>query len=283
MTTIKQLIKITEDKFSEAGVDSPAFDAICLAEKVFGITQTDLIINRDITSDPDKISKFENLAERRIKGEPLQYLLGSWEFYGYDFTVGEGVLIPRDDTEVLLRVCLDFLRNKPNARVLDLCSGSGALAVTIAKETDAQVYAVEKSEKAIPYLKSNIRLNNADVTLTEGDIFTCMDEFEDNYFDLILSNPPYIKTDEISTLQKEIHFEPVMALDGGADGYDFYKHIVSHWSSKLKDSGMLAFELGEGQFDTVKLMMEAKNYINIGEKLDLSNIQRVIFGTLNTI
>jgi len=280
---IKEILKITENKFAKAGIDSPAFDALCLIEKVFGTTQTDLIVNNNLTASEEKIIELESLCQRRLKGEPLQYILGEWDFYGYKFKVGDGVLIPRDDTEVLLSVCLDFLKSKENAKVLDLCSGSGALAVAIAKETSSEVTAVEKSDKAFGYLTENIKLNNATVKAIKGDIFECMDEFENNCFDLILSNPPYIKTDEIQTLQKEISFEPEMALNGGADGYDFYKHIVKHWSKKLKKGGILAFELGENQFDTVKTLMKAENFVKIQEKLDLGNIQRVIYGTLNDV
>lgn len=279
MTTIKNLQKEIENLFTKAGVDSPAFDAMCLIEKVYNINHTELIINGNKTSDPQKTQHLLSLAKRRINGEPLQYILGSWEFYGYEFQVGKGVLIPRDDTEVLLQVCLNYLKGKKDATVLDLCSGSGALAVTIAKETNANITAVEKSEKAFEYLNKNIQLNNAQVCAIKDNIFTCMNLFENNSFDLILSNPPYIKTNEIKTLQREISFEPKMALDGGKDGYDFYKHIVKHWSCKLKNGGMLAFELGENQFETVESLMKKHNFTKIGESLDLSNIQRVIYGT----
>lgn len=278
---IRDILKTTEKAFTEAGVDSPAFNAMCLIEKVFNITQTKLIIEPDIKVSEEKLPTLNNLIEKRINGEPLQYLLGIWQFYGYDFKVGKGVLIPRDDTEVLLNVCLDFLKKHPNAKVLDLCSGSGALAITIAKETNAEVFAVEKSTEAFSYLTENIKLNNTIVSAYNDDIFNCMDKFEDNDFDLILSNPPYIKTEEIATLQKEISYEPMMALDGGWDGYKFYSYIINYWSRKIKKGGMLAFELGEGQFDTVREMMTDKNYVNIGEKLDLGNIQRVIYGTYN--
>ena len=254
-----------------------------LIEKVFGTNQTDLIINGDRKAEDAKIVEISTLAERRLKGEPLQYILGSWEFYGYPFKVGKGVLIPRDDTEVLLSVCLEYIKEKFSPKVLDLCSGTGALAIAIAKETNADVTAIEKSETAFSYLTENIALNNAKVNAIQGDIFQCMDMFPNTCFDLILSNPPYIITDEIPTLQKEVSYEPKMALDGGKDGYDFYRHIIRHWSSKLKKGGMMAFELGENQFDIVKELMTAEKFTNIGEKLDLGNIQRVIYGTLTSI
>lgn len=282
VVVIKELIEKTKDKFDKAGIENPAFNSLCLAEKVFNITAQDLIINPELTADGDKLAEFEALVNRRIDGEPLQYLLGEWEFYGYRLKVGEGVLIPRDDTEVLLRACLEILKTKPRAKVIDLCSGSGALAVAIAKETDAEVYAVEKSQKALPYLYDNIKLNKADVKVIEGDIFECQSEFEDGGFDLILSNPPYIKSGEIKTLQKEVGFEPRMALDGGEDGYDFYRFIIKEWSRKLKRGGTLAFELGEGQLEVVKPLMIAEGFKNIVAELDFGGVHRAVYGTLNT-
>ena len=117
--------------------------------------------------------------------------------------------------------------------------------------------------------------------MTEGDIFELTDSFEDGFFDLILSNPPYIKSDEIATLQKEVGFEPRLALDGGEDGYDFYRFIISDWTDKLKSGGVLAFELGEGQLDLVKALMSGKGYTDIRSQTDLGGIQRAVYGTLN--
>lgn len=280
MITIKELYLKAKKEFDKAGLDSPAFNSLCLIEKVFNFNQAMIISGGDTAADSFKIYEFEKLVQRRLKGEPLQYLLGIWDFYGYKFKVGNGVLIPRDDTEVLLKDCLDFLKNKTKANVLDLCSGSGALAIAIAKETNSNVTAVEKSEKAVPYLQENVKLNNAQVKIIQGDIFKYTDEFKENNFDLILSNPPYIKSNDIKTLQKEISFEPVMALDGGKDGYNFYRHIIKHWSCKLKYGGMLAFELGEGQYNTVKQLMEQQGFKNIKGQQDLGDIQRTINGIL---
>lgn len=281
MVAVKFLYEKAKTEFDKAGIDDPAFNSICLIEKVFGVDKNDLITSTP-TADDDKAVQFITLVGRRLSGEPLQYLLGEWEFYGYPLKVGDGVLIPRDDTEVLLRDCLKLLENKPKAKVLDLCSGSGAIAIALVKERDIEMTAVEISPKALPYLVRNIALNKANVKVTHGDIFECMDRFEDGYFDLILSNPPYIKSGEIDSLQKEISYEPRLALDGGEDGYDFYRHIIRAWKSKLKDGGTLAFELGEGQYDTVAEMMKSEGFENIGGSLDLGGIQRSIYGTLRT-
>lgn len=279
MVAVKFLYNKAKEELDKAGIEAPAFNSMCLIEKVFGINQAQLASENQIAEESDA-ARFITLLGRRLSGEPLQYILGEWEFYGYKFKVGKGVLIPRDDTEVLLRTALDYLKDKPKARVLDLCSGSGALAVAIAKETDAEVYALEKSAEALPYLCENITLNKANIEVIAGDVLNCADEFTDRSFDLIISNPPYVISDEIDTLQTEISYEPRMALDGGEDGLRFYRAIVKDYVSKIKRGGMLAFELGEGQFNDVKALMEKENIKDIGEKLDLGGIQRVVYGTV---
>lgn len=279
MVAVKFLYNKAKEELDKAGIEAPAFNSMCLIEKVFGINQAQLASENQIAEDSDA-ARFITLLGRRLSGEPLQYILGEWEFYGYKFKVGKGVLIPRDDTEVLLRTALDYLKDKPKARVLDLCSGSGALAVVIAKETDAEVYALEKSAEALPYLCENITLNKANIEVIAGDVLNCADEFADRSFDLIISNPPYVISDEIDDLQTEISYEPRMALDGGEDGLKFYRAIVKDYVSKIKRGGMLAFELGEGQFNDVKALMEKENIKDIGEKLDLGGIQRVVYGTV---
>lgn len=280
MVAVKFLYNKAKEELDKAGISDPAFNSMCLIEKVFNVNKAQLMAE-NITADDKKGAEFLTLLGRRLSGEPLQYILGEWEFYGYIFKVGKGVLIPRDDTEVLLRLSLDFLKDKQNARVLDLCSGSGALAVAIAKETDAEVYALEKSAEALPYLCENININKANIEVVAGDVFYCADEFMDKSFDLIISNPPYIITDEIDTLQKEISFEPKTALDGGADGLKFYRGITKDYTSKLKSGGMIAFEIGEGQFEAVKTLMENAGVKNIDFKLDLGGIQRVVYGTVD--
>ncbi len=279
MVAVKSLYLRAKDEFDKAGIDAPAFNSLALIEKVYGLTKTQLLTEKHFIEDSEAVP-FITLVGRRLSGEPLQYLLGEWEFYGIKLKVGNGVLIPRDDTEVLLRDCLYFLKSIEKPRVLDLCTGSGALAIAIEKNTDSEVIAVEKSADALPYLCENISLNESKVSVVADDVFDCADEFPDGYFDLILSNPPYVKSAEIETLQKEIAFEPKMALDGGEDGLEFYRFITKVWKTKLKKGGRLAFELGEGQFDAVKTMLEAENFGEIGGSLDLGGIQRTINGTL---
>lgn len=279
--TVEELYKKAKNELKKAGIEDPAFDALCLIQKVFSFDRARLIAYGNTQAKQDDEKLFLSYVSRRAEFEPLQYILGSWSFMGYDFNVGEGVLIPREDTSEVVSLCIEKARTVENPKILDLCSGSGAIAVVLSKEIkNADVTAVEKSEKAFSYLSENIRLNNAAVKAICGDIFKCMNDFKDESFDIIVSNPPYIKSGELDSLQKEVQREPALALDGGADGYDFYRFIISNWTQKLKPKGSMAFELGENQFDTVKELMKAEKFTDFEEKIDLGNTQRAIIGTL---
>ncbi len=220
--------------------------------------------------------RLRQLVRRRIDGEPLQYLLGEWEFYGLPFYVGSGVLIPRPDTETLADLAIEFLQDR-EADCIDLCSGSGCLAVSVEKNCkNTQVTAVEKSDRAYNFLLKNIELNKSRVKAVKGDI--TKDVF--GRYDLIISNPPYIKTQDLETLQQEVQHEPRAALDGGEDGLYFYREIASKWVPCLKQGGMLAVEIGIGQQEDVKRLLSEAGLKNIGERKDLCGVVRVIFGTL---
>lgn len=248
---------------------------------VTGLNSQEQLLNYKKELTDNEENKVKDILFKRINGYPLQYILGKWTFMGRDFSVGEGVLIPRDDTEVVVLSVIPYLEQNKNLRIIDLCSGSGIIAVTLkCMFPKCEVHALELSEKALPYLKRNIESLAPDVILHQGDLNLLCECFEDNYFDLVISNPPYIQSEVIPTLQTEVKREPKMALDGGTDGLDFYRSITQKWSNKLKSGGMMAFELGEEQFDMVKAMMKEKGFENISEYKDLGNIQRAINGTL---
>ena len=248
---------------------------------VTGLNSQEQLLNYKKELTDNEENKVKDILFKRINGYPLQYILGKWTFMGRDFSVGEGVLIPRDDTEVVVLSVIPYLEQNKNLRIIDLCSGSGIIAVNLkCMFPKCEVHALELSEKALPYLKRNIESLAPDVILHQGDLNLLCECFEDNYFDLVISNPPYIESEIIPTLQTEVQKEPKMALDGGTDGLDFYRSITQKWSDKLKPGGMMAFELGEGQFDMVKAMMKEKGFENISEYKDLGNIQRAINGTL---
>lgn len=251
-----------------------------IIEMVTGFDSMGQILNskKEISKSEEK--QIFEILEKRNSGYPLQYILGKWSFMGNDYYVGEGVLIPRDDTEVVVNSVIPYLRNIENPKIIDLCSGSGIIPITLKKFFEnSEVHALELSSKAIKYLEKNINFHNINIELHKGDLNLLYNEFPDGYFDLIISNPPYIKKDDLETLQIEVKSEPEMALDGGETGLDFYSAIVTKWSSKLKKGGMLAFELGENQFSYVKSMMSDNGFVNIKDFMDLGNIQRAINGT----
>lgn len=274
--TVNELYNLGKKKLSEACIEDFEFDSRCLLEFCMGIGTTEFLLSRNDAVDSETEKEYFRLIERRTAGEPLQYILGKWEFMGLPFYVGEGVLIPRPETELLVEFAVDFLKEKTNPIVFDLCSGSGCIAISVARFVkNARVFAVEKSSEAFGYLKKNISLNSADnVTALNGDIF-------DKKFlcditpDLILSNPPYIRSEDINTLQLEVRKEPVMALDGGDDGYDFYRELADNWLVRLSDSGAIAVECAEDQTEAI-----SKMFGKVGKKIsvinDLSGLPRVV-------
>lgn len=279
--TVGEAYRKTKDILTEAGFEAPAFEALCLTEKVFGFNRLALITKgEEAVASEEKLAVLAELTEKRLNHEPLQYLLGKWSFMGIDLLVGEGVLVPRDDTEVVTSLCIDYLSCKESPNVIDLCAGSGAISLALEKYANCKVTAVELSDKAFSYLTQNIKLNNSAVNALNSDIFECHKDIADNSLDLIVSNPPYIKTADIASLQKEVQHEPAMALDGGESGLDFYRRIVPLWKSKLKAGGALAFELGEGQYDEVSRILADNGFGGITESIDFGGIQRAIIGTL---
>ena len=230
---------------------------------------------KEIVNAAKTESEAIKFANRRISGEPLQYILGEWEFYGLPFYVGEGVLIPRADTETLVDAALEIIGNEP-LYVADLCSGSGAIAIAVAKNSSAKVTAIEKSETAFSYLERNVERNGAAVECVLGDLFG---EWNQN-FDLILSNPPYIASAVVETLSDEVKREPKMALDGGTDGLDFYKRLTSYWKTRINAGGHLAVEIGYDQGESVFALFEQNGFENITLIKDYGGNDRVIIGTV---
>ena len=263
---------------SEAEIEAPELEARLLIEGATGMNRTSQIANSNIKISAELEKMLFDMAQRRAQHVPLQYILGKWSFMGFELKVGEGVLIPRDDTEVLVGLCLDYLKASDGKTALDLCAGSGAVSVALDKLANADVTAVELSDKAYNFLLENIKGTN--IKPHKGDIFECYRDFEAKSFDLIASNPPYIKTDEIETIQTEVGYEPKTALDGGADGLDFYRAIARRWTPLLKSGGAMAFELGEGQAEYVGGLMADHGYINIKTAKDLGGTDRAIIGIL---
>lgn len=251
------------------------FEALCLFEDILGYTKEQIYLG-NINASENDVSKLNTAISRRKNNEPLQYILGKWDFYDLTFSVGEGVLIPRPETEMLVDYALDKLKNIENPVIYDLCSGSGCIGLTVAKHRkDAKVYLLEKERNALKYLlKNKIDLQLENVTVVFDDLFTVdLSLFPEA--DLILSNPPYINSDEIATLQKEVLFEPASALDGGTDGLVFYRCLADRWCKKIKNHGYMALECGEEQSKPIIELFKNK-YNESNVIFDFNNIDRIV-------
>ncbi|MBQ9384864.1 MAG: peptide chain release factor N(5)-glutamine methyltransferase [Ruminiclostridium sp.] len=253
-----------------AGVFDPSFEAREILREYTGSE----LPGGDIS--PEAEAAIQKALQRRITGEPLQYIFGKWEFYGLPFYVGQGVLIPRPETELLVDIAVKRLRRGSSA--LDLCSGSGCIPVSIALKTGAKCYAVELHEAAFGYLERNITLNGADVTALRADALDGT-LFPGMTFDAIFSNPPYLTGAEMRSLMREVSFEPESALYGGEDGLDFYRKIIPAWVGRLAKGGFFAVETGETQGAAVAEIMRDCGLFPevIG---DHSGLDRVVVGTL---
>lgn len=224
------------------------------------------------------------LVERRIDGEPVAYITGDWEFYGIPMTVTRDVLIPRMDTEVLVETAVNALMGrKMDARIIDLCTGSGCVGCAIAKELPAtRVVLVDNSVAALGVAKHNAMRNrlNPRVSCVEADALSAPPMMLGS-FDLMVCNPPYIPTDELARLDDSVKmYEPVCALDGGEDGLDFYRAILSKWRNVVRVGGMMMFEAGIGQAGEIAQLMRVAGLNNVGFVKDTLDIDRVVYGNV---
>ncbi len=255
---INDLRKNLSLKLESCSFEDASFEADCIVADIVGVTNSMLRLMTDDNVSEENVLLAESYVERRLSGEPLQYILGVWEFYGNSFYVGEGVLIPRPETELLVHIALDFIKGKNNPVCIDLCSGSGCIGISVAKaDKNANVILLEKSEDAFSYLQKNITYNSvSNVSAVIGDLFDGPEQLGAIKFDVLFSNPPYIRTDVIPILQREVQAEPVMALDGGEDGLDFYRAIAEKWFKCIKSDGLAAVEIGDEQGSNVKRIFE---------------------------
>jgi release factor glutamine methyltransferase len=263
----------------EAGNESPAFDAGCLFQKAFGLDRQQRIIRSADAADEKTAAAYLALARERAGGRPLQYILGEWPFLGLMLEVGEGVLVPREETELLVRTAADLLKGREAPKIVDLCSGSGAVALGLASLLPgAHVTAVERYADALSYLRRNIEKTGfSGVGAVELDVLDprAADGFRG--LDAVVSNPPYVRAGEISGLQAEVRREPREALDGGSDGLLFYRAIAELWLPKLRKGGVAAVEIGEGQAQDVKRLFSAK-LEDIRVFRDFNGFDRVVSG-----
>ncbi len=263
---------------NENSIENPGLDARILLCQVLGCDTVYLTVHREDELKPEEAEKFFSYIERRMDKEPVGYIVGKKEFMSLDFCVKPGILIPRPDTEILVERVLDIFKDAENPVIIDMCTGSGAIAVSLAKYLKgSRITALDISEDALSAAEKNAADNGVEVNFMQHDVLT---PFREVKADGIVSNPPYIPTEEVHSLESDVSdYEPHLALDGGNDGLDFYKAIVNNISSCLKKDGLLAFEVGMGQAEDVAGIMEPFFY-NIAVDKDLAGINRVVYGFL---
>lgn len=280
VTELRRLLSETVCALADSGIENAAFEARILLETA-GIPRIKLLSEPSMEIPENIVAGVRELAKKRASGYPLQYIAGEWEFFRCRFKVGGGVLIPRQDTEILAQIAEEFLdsRSASERRILDLCAGSGCLGISLAVNCGGSAVCVERSPEAFRYLTENIPLNHAEdlVTAIEGDIF---DERVfgglSGEFDAIVCNPPYLTARDMENLTREVREEPREALYGGADGLDYYREILSKYPEKLKNGGLIAVETGASQgADVMKIFSE--NGLEPRLERDYAGLDRVVY------
>ncbi|MEG2923636.1 MAG: peptide chain release factor N(5)-glutamine methyltransferase [Oscillospiraceae bacterium] len=272
MVNIRELLAKAKAALEKAEIPDAEFEVQQLFKLATGKDSL-LFTHADAISDADG-SRLLSLCEKRAEHYPLQYLCGEWDFMNITLKIGEGVLIPRADTECVCEAAIEKCRLFPHARVVDLCSGSGAIALGIkAILPNVTATAVELSDDAIYYLKENAKDN---IQVVKADVLTWQRNIEDNSIDVLTANPPYIAQSEMGTLAKELSFEPRMALCDEGDGLLFYRHIISAYKPKLAKGGYIVLEIGAAQGEGVAALLRQSGYEDIELRQDYSGNDRVL-------
>ena len=270
----RQLIRETAAQFRAAGIPDPEVDSAALLSHVTGRAPLLLRLDTDTALTEAELSAFDGLRQRRLQRIPLQYLTREQPFLGHSFYVDERVLIPRPETELLAERVIEALRRMDAPVALDLCCGSGCIGISAALAVPAaQVHMADLSPDALAVTRRNAEALGAHVTLHQGDLFAAVAGLK---FDLIVSNPPYIPAGECPELQPEVLREPVMALDGGADGLDFYRRIAREAPLHLTAGGMVFLEVGWDQAEAVCALMRETGFREARAHVDLQGILRMV-------
>lgn len=273
--TVAKAVNNIKEKLSAAGIDTASLDAQLIAGKALNMTRVQILTYPDKILTEEEKCKINEMFLKRINRMPMQYILGECEFMGLNFKVNSNTLIPRGDTEILVEKAIELINENNYKYVLDIGTGSGAIAVSIAKYTGAKVTAVDISNEAIMVAKENATNNEVNIEFINSDLF----EDVTGSYDLIVSNPPYIEKDVIKTLEPDVKdYEPVIALDGGCDGLDFYKSITKDCCKYLNENGSIIFEIGYNQGEVVSSLLSAYNFGKISVKKDLAGLDRVVIG-----
>jgi len=280
---LQKIYREGEADLREAGIEEASLDAWYLLEFVTGISRAKYLCDPNMVIGEEAALKFCEYIERRAKRIPLQHITGEQEFMGYTFRVNEHVLVPRQDTEVLVEETIKFLR--PGKSVLDMCTGSGCILISLLKMGTEKYYmrnifgtGVDISEDALKVASYNAKALGVDVTFIQSDLF----ENVSGKFDILVSNPPYIRTSVIEGLQEEVRLhDPFIALDGKEDGLYFYRKIIADSVNYLSDKAMVLFEIGHDQGKEVSELLEEAGFTNVWVKKDLAGLDRVVIAMYN--
>lgn len=277
--TIRKVLDWTRGHFDKQDIDDPRLTSEILLGHVLSLPRVKLYMDLDRPLSKEELATYRGLIQRRIAGEPTQYLVGSKEFYGRRFSVDARVLIPRSETELLVEAVLHDVKKDAPSRVLDVCTGSGCIAVTIAAERpQASVWATDLMASALEVAKANAEKHQVDarVTFFQGDLLAPLPP--GTQFDVIVSNPPYVKTGDLKTLQREVQREPKEALDGGPEGVTLIARVVTDALPRLKPGGLLAMEIGEDEGAAVKELLVRAGYHDVKIEKDLARHERLALG-----
>lgn len=277
---LQQALNEAIDILKQNNKQSARVDAKLLLQHVLACDSVYLILNQKETLSDNLYNQYKDLIQQRVKGKPLQHLLGEWEFMGLPFKVNENALIPRQETETLIELALQHLPKKPSI-VMDIGTGSGCIPISLCYYNKAaRCIGVDYSADALVVARENGNINNVNdkITWIKSNLFDRIDKIYYGKVDMIISNPPYIKTKDIDNLMVEVRdYEPRMALDGGRDGLDFYRKISQEARKFLSEEGMIIYEIGHDQADDVMVILEDNKYKNITYKEDLYGIKRIIY------
>lgn len=278
--TLKQLYKVGTVKLAEEGIEEFSLDAWYLLEYVTGVSKAMYFAEPERAVSEENADRYIDCIRRRAAHIPLQHITGEQEFMGYPFCVNEHVLIPRQDTEALVETALDVCRKEQmgEIRLLDMCTGSGCILLSLLHELKPRTVTgvgVDLSKEALCVAEKNAEKLKLNAEFLESDLF----ENVKGTYDVIVSNPPYIRTSVIETLQEEVKdHDPYLALDGKEDGLYFYRRIIQQTPAYLKKKGWLLLEIGSDQGADVKKLMEQAGYTGVSVKKDLAGLDRVVFG-----
>ena len=281
--SISEILDAAKELFTKAGMESPGVEARVLLAGLLKCSRTSLILHLDDMVDEDTVKTYFEWIQRRLKREPAAYIIGLKNFMGFDFEVDPSVLVPRPETELLVEDALMEIRDRDllEPKILDVGTGSGCIAISLARLLpEAEITGIDIDERALAVARKNADSLGTNVSLIQGDLMSGMPSIWEGGFDMILSNPPYIASSDLSRLEPEISYEPRLALDGGTDGLLLLGRLIKQSAGFLKPHGLLALEIGHDQGERVEDILGANGFENISVIKDYGGFDRIAKGTL---